>query len=361
MAQPSELTLTVDGKALAGWTGVEVTLSVEQMPNTFQITATEKNPILKDAVGVKEGSACTVSLGSDKVITGYVDTVAPFFSPGAHGVRLVGRGKCQDLVDCSAEWKGSQVSGSNALEIAKKLAAPYGIGVKALSDPGPIVPQFNINVGDTPADVLELVTRHAALLYYEDAEGDLVLSEVAAEDAASGFVEGRNVQQASVLKSMAQRYSDYKASLLSVDTSGLFEFSEGLYFFHAEDPFVGRHRQLVLVAEGVVGGLELAKKRALWEASRRAGRGRAVNVTVDSWRDKAGKLWTPNTLAPISLPSLTLPEANYCIATVTFRQDLQSGTVADVTLMPRESFLPAPIVLQPLVPGLTPVNPPAGG
>lgn len=351
-AGDNDLTLTVDGKAFTGWTGVSVTLSIEQMPNTFEIMATEKNPILKDAVGIKEGSPCTVSLGQDKVITGYVDTLAPFFQAGAHGVRLVGRGKCQDLVDCSAEWKGCQISGSNALEIATKLAAPYGITAKALSNPGPAVPQFNINVTDKPVDVLELVTRHAGLLYYEDREGNLVLSDVADEDAASGFVEGQNVQSASFVRSLAQRYSIYQCSLLSVDTSGLLEFSPGLYFHQTDDPFVGRHRRLVTVAEGVHGGQDLARKRVLWEAARRAGRGRVVNVTVDSWRDAAGQLWTPNTLAPVSLPSLTLTDAVYCISTVTFKQDLEGGTTADVTLMPRESFLAAPIVLQPILPGL---------
>lgn len=348
----NDLKLTVAGKALTGWSSTTVTVGIEQMPNTFDILATEKSPIHADAVGVKEGSPCVVQLGADKVITGYVDSVLPYFQPGAHGVRLVGRGKCQDLVDCSAEWKGCQVSGSNATEIATKLAAPYGITVKCLSEPGPVVPQFNINVGDTPADVLELITRHAGLLYYEDPDGNLILAEVAAEDAGSGFVEGKNVQAASFLRSIAQRYSDYKCSLLSVDTSGLFEFSDGLFYFAAKDPFVGRRRQLVIVAEGVTGGLELARTRALWEASRRAGRGRAVSVTVDSWRDGKGKLWTPNTLAPISLPTLTLTDAKYCIATVAYKMDLEGGRTAEVTLMPRESFIPAPIRLQPLVGGV---------
>lgn len=354
--EDDELVLTVDGQDLAGWVQVEVTLSLEQMPNTFQVVATQKGPLSRAAQGIKEGAACTVQLGADKVVTGYVDTLSPFFSPGAHGVRLIGRGKCQDLVDCSAEWDGCQISGSNALEIATKLAKPYGVSVKALSDPGGVVPQFNINVTDTPADILELVTRHAGLLYYEDAEGDLVLSEVAETDAASGFVEGENVQKAAVLKSIGQRYSDYKCSYLSIDTSGLLNYSDGLFFFASVDPFVSRHRQLVIVADGVMGGNELAKKRARWEASRRAGRGRSVSVTVDSWRDAAGKLWTPNTLAPVDLPSLGLTDAVYCIATVTFRRDLEGGTTADVMLMPRESFIPAPIVLQPQLPGLVPAG-----
>lgn len=360
-----QTTLTVDGKKLTGWKSVEVDVGLEQMPNTFQIEASENSPVARDAVGVKEGSPCTVAMGADKVITGYVDTVIPYFNEGAHGVRLIGRGKCQDLVDCSAEWAGSQVSGSSAFEIAQKLAKPYGIAVKLNGPEGPIVPQFNINVGDSPADVLELVTRHAGLIYYEGPEGDLILAEVAADDAASGFAEGQNVQAASIMRSVAQRYSDYKCSLLSVDTSGLFQTSEGLFYHAVQDPYVGRHRQLVMVAEGVAGGLELAKTRALWESQRRAGRGRTVTLTADNWRDKAGKLWKPNTLAPVSLPTLKFPPKGQkdgsgkaesappmCISAVKFRYDLQGGRTADVTLMPRDSFLPEPIKLQPLVAGV---------
>lgn len=346
------LVLTVDGKKLEGWTRVSVTAGIEQMPNAFQIDATENDASKTAAAGIKEGSACTVALGSDKVITGYVDQVIPYLTAGEHGVRLVGRGKCQDLVDCSAEWPRSQISGANAVEIATKLAKPYGITVKAKSGAGPAVPQFNINVDTSPAQVIEMVTRHAGLLFYEGPDGELILSEAASDDAASGFEEGKNVQDAAVIKSMSQRFSKIKASRLGVDTSGLLEYSDGLFYFEAADPFVSRHRQLVIVAEGVQGGLELCKKRALWEAARRAGRGRTVNVTVDSWRDKAGKLWTPNTLAQVELPSLKLTGAKYLIAAVTFEDGLGSGQVARVTLMPREGFEPEPIQLQPQVGGV---------
>lgn len=352
MSKSDELTLTVAGVALAGWTAVEVTRGIEQMPSTFVITATENSPVHRDAAGVREGSPCTVEIGGDKVITGYVDQVVASLSGGEHTVQLVGRGKCQDLVDCSAEWKGSQISGSSAQDIAAKLARPYGIGVKLLGPAGPVVPQFNINVTDTPADVLELVCRHAGLLYYEDADGDLVLAEQVPDDMATGFVEGQNVQAASVLKSMSQRYSLYRCALLGVDTSALFEYSEGLFYADAPDPVVARNRRLVIVAEGVVGGLDLARTRGLWEAARRSGRGRQVNVTVDSWRDGSGRLWTPNTLAPVELPTLKLTGAVYCLSTVTYRQDLSGGRTADVVLAPREAFAPSPIQIQPLVAGV---------
>jgi prophage tail gpP-like protein len=347
-----EATLTVDGRRLSGWTSVEVTRGIERLPNSFSFQASENSPALADARTVREGDPCTVRIGADVVITGYVDEVSPQMSAGSHDVRVTGRGKCQDLVDCAAIWKGCQVSGSNALEIARKLAEPYGVTVSLVGDGGPTVPQFNISVGDTPAAILELVTRHAGLLYYEGTDGNLILSVISADRAGSGVAEGVNVQAARFRRSMAQRFSRYECALLSVDTSGLFQDQEGLFYAVAEDPNVPRLRRMVIVAEGVQGGLELARRRARWEASRRAGRARSVTVTVDGWRDRAGRLWTPNTLVPVKLPTLELPSALYCLSEVTYRSGLDTGQVTEVTLMPQESFAVEPIMLQPVLPGL---------
>ena len=347
-----DLALTVGGQKLIGWTETSVTRGIEQMPSTFSVAATEGSPALSDAAAVQPGQACTVHLGPDKVITGYVDTVQSSYSAGQHVVQIAGRGKCQDLVDCSSEWPTGQISGANALEIAQKLAAPYGITATAPDGGGQTVPQFNINIGDTSASILELITRHAALLYYEGTDGNLILAQAADKTAASGFVEGRNVQSATVVRSVAGRYSDYKCSYLSINESPLFIGNDGLFFGDAADPNITRNRKLYIVAEGVFGGRDLCIARVKWEAARRSGRGLQVSITCDSWRDSAGMLWTPNTLAPVSLPRLKLPQTALCIALVTYRFALGSGRTAEVLLMPKEAFLPQPIVLQPLIPGL---------
>jgi prophage tail gpP-like protein len=349
-----ELVLTVGGKKLTGWTEVSVVRSIEGLPNTFNIRATEGEGggvLTRAAPYIQAGQACTVSLGADKVITGYCDTVASSFSPGAHAVRVTGRGKCQDLVDCAAEWKGCQIRDANPLQIAQKLASPYGISVKIVGDPGPTVPQFNINVGDTPAQVLELVCRHAAILFFEDTDGDLVLAPIGTDRAGSGFVEGQNVQAAGWSRSVSRRFSEYVCSLLSIDTSGFLSNNDGLFFFTAKDPNVTRHRRRVIVAEGVAGGHELAQRRAEWEAARAYGRGSAVSVTVDNWRDGKGKLWTPNTLASASLPHLGLGGVTWLISEVAYSLALGSGRTATLTLMPPEAFKPEPVMLQPVVGG----------
>lgn len=353
-----ELVLKVDGKQLSGWTAIEVTRGIEQMPNTFRITATEASPVLKDAVMVQEGKPCTVKLGADLVLTGYVDTVASGYAAGDHAVTIQGRGKCQDLVDCSAEWPNCQISGANALEIAQKLAKPYGITAQNKGPAGPKIDQFNINLTETPADILELVCRFAQLLYFEDPQGNLVLAQAGSDKAGSGFVEGMNVQAASRLRSVAGRYSQYRCSTVGVNTSPVLTDNDSLYVGKVDDPNITRHRRLVSVIEGVPGSQDLAKRRAVWDMNRRAGRGLQVRVTVDSWRDGKGKLWTPNTLAPVTLQRMKVKEKGLLIAEVTYRLDLSGGRTADVLLMPKEAFLPEPIVLQPVLFGLEP--PPAG-
>jgi prophage tail gpP-like protein len=147
-----------------------------------------------------------VRIGADVVITGYVDRVVPQLTAGRHAVGVLGRGKCQDLVDCAAEWPGGQIVGSSVLEIARKLAAPYGIGVSSAVDPGDPIPQFNLMRGETPFEIIERLCRFRQLLAYETPRGDLMLSRVGQVRAGSGFAQGVNVENAIATFSMDQRY-----------------------------------------------------------------------------------------------------------------------------------------------------------
>ena len=295
------------------------------------------------------GQACVIQIGGRPVLTGWIDDDVNGGEPGSHRLGITGRGKCCDLVDCAAKYPHGQISGANALEVASKLAEPYGITVvqyPGLAQPKPI-PQFNLNYGDTAQALIDRVCTYSGLLYYEDEGGDLVLAQVGTTKAASGFVFGQNVERFSVRNSMAGRFSDYVATLVSTAT---FEDTgdDTVDQFTAHDPNVSRYRNTYLIAEAVTGGQELAKQRALWEASRRAGRGTLVSATADSWRDTAGTLWTPNTLAPVTLPGLRLPAATQLvISEVTYSYDLQGGHTAEVVLMPSAAFELEPIILQP--------------
>ena len=122
-----DLLLTAGGRQISGWTEVRVTRGVERCPSDFEIAMTELYPGEPLDVTVRPGDECQVVLGADLVLTGYVDRFVPSLGPSDHMIRITGRGKCQDLVDCAAEWPNGQISGASALGIAQKLAQPYGI------------------------------------------------------------------------------------------------------------------------------------------------------------------------------------------------------------------------------------------
>ena len=340
---PNDITLIVGGQELGGWEDVEVTLRVEGFSNSFAVSVSAK-----PGLTAKAGDRCVVLMGSDQVIVGYVDRDSESADAESHKISLVGRGMTQDLVDCSAEWDGGQIADSDALQIATKLAQPYGIAVELGegASAGPKVPQFNVNYSETAAEIIQRVARNAGLVAYEDSKGKLILAGVGTKTAKSGIAYGKNVLAFNVENSVDARFSDYICMYFSVDP---FQDIPGSnYFYQVNDLNVKRHRQLdIFVESGAVDIKEFTEKRARWEANRRAGRSNLVRATVDSWRDSAGKLWTPNTLVPVELPR-NRAGSPLILTEVTFRRSNEGGTTADLVLMPKEGLSIEPISLQPI-------------
>jgi prophage tail gpP-like protein len=353
---PDDVTITVNGSSLSGWTEARVTRRLDACPNDFEVSMTERFPGQIDSFVVQAGDPCTVSLGADLAITGYVDRFARGYDARSHTLTISGRGKCQDLVDCMAEWPTGQFSNMNALQIAQKLSAPYGITVSCLSNPGPNVPQINLTIGEKAFDLIERFCRFAALLAYEGPDGNLILATTQDTMAASGFVEGQNVQAAHVFSAMDQRYQQYWVFRLATDVLGDLGQGNNL-IYQASDPNVLRHRRTALILEAGGGGEQITEARADWEAARRLARGFQVTLVADSWRDSAGALFAPNTQAPLSLPNLHLDNVTWTFGEVTYRRAEKSGTTLEATLMDPAAFNPEPILLLPQVQDFAPAPP----
>ncbi|MFM4236926.1 phage baseplate assembly protein, partial [Klebsiella quasipneumoniae subsp. similipneumoniae] len=156
-----------------GWDSVRVTRSIERFPSDFSLGLMDYYPGTNDKQLVQEGQSCEVRIGNDLVLTGYVDSWEPSITRSRHEVQANGRSKCQDLVDCSAEWPNNVINQSDALSIASRLASWYGISVSCDVSDLVNVPQFTINWGESPQEIIERVTRWSALLYYDLPDGNL--------------------------------------------------------------------------------------------------------------------------------------------------------------------------------------------
>ena len=359
------VSMVVNSSALYGWTDVRITRRCEGLPNDFELslTATDPNGLTTLA---QANDPVTIKIGSDLVLTGYVDEDSNEAGPESHDLGLAGRGKTRDLVDCSAQWKGGLINASSILQLCQKLGEPYSIDAalaKGTTTPN-IIPALALNYGETCAEIIGRVARNEQVLYYEGVDGNVILSQVGSVRAASGISYGQNVQRWSVRNSMAERYSDIYCAQFSTDPA--YDQGDGSFnlFGHVPDANVRWPRTLIINTEGL--GKEVADAKAHWEVARRAGRGTIVRATVDSWRDAAGVLWTPNTLLPVQGPGLRYrpPGASLasdapvdlCLSEVTYRYSEDGGETADMVLMPPEAFSPEPIQLLPPVPDVTAIG-----
>ncbi|MGI4799376.1 MAG: phage baseplate assembly protein [Janthinobacterium lividum] len=352
---PDDVTITTGGKIIGGWQAVRITRGIERMPSDFDIALTELYPGAADQIVIQPGASCVVKLGADVVVTGYVDRYVPSISARGHGVRIQGRGKCQDLVDCSAGFSrdGSwslQCNVTSALSFAQEIAKPFGITVTRIGEEAnKPIPTVVINIGETPFELIDRIGAYRQLLAYEGADGNLVLAQGNTTKAGSGFALGTNIEAATAPFSADQRFSDYFVAWTSTDD--LFQVRRdtggvnGNQHAHVTDPTVTRFRPRGIVSTQVDQGVDTGTRRATWEMNRRNGRSQSISLTCDNWRDSAGALWQPNTLATVDASILKLPGKTWLIAEVTYRRD-DNGTHADLVLMPPDAFALAPSSLQ---------------
>jgi prophage tail gpP-like protein len=355
--------LSIGGIKFGGWTAVRVTRGIELMPSSFSLSLTERYPDQPTKMDIKPGDQCIVQFGSDIVLSGWVDRIMPSIDTRGHHITILGRGRCCDLVDCSAYANNRQFINHSVLDIATAVCKPFGIVVsqrdpgtpptknEKLTADGQVIPLLSVNLTTTPWQIVEEMARYSSLLAYESETGDLLLAQVGTAKAASGFTEGVNVQSAASVVGIDQRYSTVWAVALAVDT--ILQTAQGApppapgtvggnIIASPSDPGVTRYRPLVIVSEQGYGAYEITERRALWEIARRYGRSQAITVFADSWRDGAGKLWSPNTLASLDIPALHIDGMDWLISEITFSLDIERGTIAEVTMMPPQAFTPRP-------------------
>lgn len=358
-----DVSITVGDQTWTPWQQIVISASCENLPRQFQLTGTPEFLSGPGALnGTRPGQACTIKIGNDVVITGWIDRRVMSAGPREHQIVLTGRGLTRNAVDCSIDLtdtttkiKGGMINEPTLLSMAQDLCHSYGIKVVSnVADLGIPILGYQVHLQDSPFDAIERVARYAGYLVYENALGQMVLDRVGTRSHASGFTVPGNIEYIQSERSVADRFQTYYVTWMTVDSLG--EFSPlTARIVPVIDPTFTEKRIKVIISEQIgspvateADGFRLgnltAQQRGNWEMGRRYGRSQAVSLTCDSWRDSAGKLWEPNMLATIDAPAVDIANANWLIGSVAFRKDA-SGTHADIVMMDPLAFTPEPVPL----------------
>lgn len=331
---PPDLRLVVNGTAFGGWQSIRVRRSMEEVAGHFDLTVSELWPEQSTPREIRTGDKAAIDIDGETVITGFVDTLVAAIGERSHTVNITGRDATADMVDCSAmhskgEWRNARLD-----QIARDLAAPFGIAVKVDADIGAPFPVWAQQEGERAFECLERAARQRAVLLLSDGRGGLVLGKASRTRVGTALVEGENLLACNVRNDAAERYQTYIVKGQRAGSDDVSGEAASTMKATATDAGVTRPRTLVIVAEDEA-DLAALQRRAKWEASVRAARALTANASAQGWTHRDG-LWAPNTLVRLRAPALRI-DRDLLIRDVELVVDEQ-GTRAELVLTPAEAY-----------------------
>jgi len=332
--------LTVDGQQWDGWTEMSITSSLEAIAGEFDLTVTTQWSEASPRV-IRQGMPCTVALGDDTVVTGYIDDFIPSYDAENVSIRVSGRDKTGDLVDSSVVHKSGQWKGVRLEKLAEEICKPYGISVVNEIDTGEAFSSVVLEQGETAFDLLDRLAKQRGVLLTADGLGRLVITRASTKRAGVALVLGQNILAARGRFSWRERSSQYIVK--GTTSAGGSTWDEqpvkvtGGRQTIVNDSEINRYRPKILVNEDslTVGG---ANTRGEWYKSRMLGEANSTEITLAGWRENgdSGPLWQKNQLADIDDPVQNL-KTSWLIKTVTFTEG-DNGRICVLTLVPPESM-----------------------
>ena len=333
------LRLRVDGGDYAGWKTVRVERSIEAIVGAFELSVSERYPGQPQARPIRPGQSCEVWIGSERVISGYVDEVSVSFDATTHSISVRGRDKALDLIDSAPDLSPGSWMKVTVLELARILSEPFGVSVRADAPVGLPFETVALTPGQKPWELIEERCRYRQLLPISDGAGGIVLTRAGSALSPVALVEGQNMLSASGEFSHAERFRDYT---VKGQSTGGDEIGAELSIFpsgKARDPEIKRHRPLLVVPTSSVDP-ERCQQRASWEAIFRAARGDRVSVVVQGWQQPNERLWPVNARAQLRSPTLGI-DGELLISSVTYLLDEQ-GSRTELSLVRPDAFTPPP-------------------
>lgn len=329
----ADVILRVNGIDYAGWKSIRVTLGMEQISGEFDLSVSERWPGRDQMWPIFPGDECRLLVNNVPVITGYVDDVGPEYDKSSHSVRISGRDKTGDLVDCSAIYKKGSWHNVTLDRIAADICKPFGITVKTLAPVGDKFKVFAIQECETAFEALDRAARMRGILLMSDGQGGLLLTRAGTETSPVVLAKGENIEKLSGQFSHKDRHSIYIIKGQNPGSDNTSATDHAQTKSSCTDDNVIRYRPLIVFAEQGTGSTY--RDRAVWERNIRAGRGSRAVYTVTGW-DCGPGIWRPNRMVRVQDDFLHAPD-ELIIAKVVLTLD-ENGSRTEIEVCRKEAF-----------------------
>ncbi|KAA6204496.1 MAG: Mu P family protein [Candidatus Tokpelaia sp.] len=364
--------LKIDGQVYEQWTSAEVSRDLKNFAGTFRFTCRDSfraqatflyASSIPPVFQLRPGAEVEITVEGELVLKGFIETVSPSIDENEASVTISGKDKAGDLIDCAASEKGGDFKNSKLEDVAKKIAGPYGLSVRAEVDTGEIFSRYGLDMVETGLAALEKGARQRQLLLLSDGVGGLVITRSGAQRAPAALKLPGNVKSSSGTFTHKGRYSktivrgqgekaggkrlDGKAAPLGAgktvkpenrkpgDGSATKLESAGVCAIgEAVDDEVKRYRPRVHLA-ATKSDTAACKAEADWRNRSSRGAGEEMRYVVAGFKAN-GSLWKVNQMVYVS-DAYQVLERDMLICGTSMRED-DSGQTTEITIISPEAF-----------------------
>lgn len=335
------LALLVNDRRYEGWRSISVTRTIRSAAGSFELEISDRWSGQSEPWPIVEEDECRVELAGEVIIDGWIDSRAQSISAADRSFSVSGKDRAGALVECAAllspRWS---FRNSTALEIARAVSEPFGIGVRLADGIGPLTParKLVVNPGETAWEVIQRAAQTAGLLAISDGAGGLVLSRAGSERAES-IVEGRNVLSGNIDYQAAERFAVYVVYGQAPGDDNASGNSTRIRASVADEGVRRDHRRAVIRTPRAMNKKE-ARQYLDWIARVNAARAESLSITVQGWKQTSGAVWPVNALCTVNVPSLGV-SGEMLIAETRFTYS-SAGEMIDLALVRPDAFSPDP-------------------
>lgn len=327
-----EVALLIDGRRFRFWDKVRITRSLDAMDTVeFGAPFDHQAPGFRETFRPFSFKPVVINVGGEPLFTGTMVTITPTVANDQKTVSVSGYATPGVLNDCTApasdyplEFNGQTLRG-----IAEAIAAPFGLSVKFLADPGAPFERVASQPGKKALTFLVELAKQRNLVVASTERGELLFWQ----STGTGQPVARLEQGKAPVLSVTPFFSpqDYYSHV-----TGIEPVIVGL----AGSQFTVRNPQL----EGVLRPFTFESPDSLdadVPATVQAKAGRmfanvaAYAIRVATWRDPNGQLWKPNTTLKLLAPdAMVYTEYEFTIRSIAFEEEADKRTATLDLIIP---------------------------
>ena len=327
-----------NGLKFGHWTAVNITRSLGNIAAGFNLSLVNPSG-LGERVRLFSGDLVEIDVNGIGLLKGFVGPLSVGFGNGSETLSVNGYEMTCDLVDCSSTKQLEWIE-KTAGKIVSDICSEFNVNFynPQSVDFGKPIESFSIDPGTKAVDAIAKICRVRGLLPCSNGMGEVFVIKPSDCPRGPKLVQGGNIVSASATYNSNALYSDYY-----VYGSGK---AKKKIQAHRHDPSV-RTRPLVILDTDAV-DKNSVEARADWELSIRRARGISYNVNLKGWMRDESHIWEPGLICSIDAPALLVDDpVDMLVSKVNYSFDVSNGGSVALTLVPVDSFEPAPEEIKP--------------